>query len=69
MVNYDSALLTCMHINFLKIQSLCGEFADFQYHTEGGGHSSYVAIKFDDGCCLGLQYNEQCIECNKVHRL
>ena len=48
MVNYDSALLTRIHINFSKIPSLCWAFAKFCEHKQGGGHSRAV-------CTAGLK--------------
>ena len=44
-VNYDSALLTRMHMNFLKISSLFWEFADFHKHEQGGSHSGAPNLK------------------------
>ena len=33
-----------MHINFLKIPSMCWEIADFCEHEQGGGHSSFCPV-------------------------
>ena len=43
-MNYDSVLVTHMHLHFSKILSLCREFADFREHEQGGDYSRTISM-------------------------
>ena len=76
-VNYDSALLTCMHIISLEIQSYCWDITDFRENQTCGGHdnsrtrlemSAFATIimtltQWQRAVCLPLKITEIVCDC------